>query len=118
MIRRPPRSTQSRSSAASDVYKRQPRVERRTGQPLVRLDVLATCRLDHLGGQRWAGRLSIPTRRGGVVADVLLVEARWRAPGLPRPRRPVAGRVRGEDLVGEYEGVVPQPELELRVRQD
>src|SRR5450756_2949195 len=26
MIRRPPRSTQSRSSAASDVYKRQPRL--------------------------------------------------------------------------------------------
>ena len=27
MIRRPPRSTQSRSSAASDVYKRQPTIE-------------------------------------------------------------------------------------------
>ena len=31
MIRRPPRSTQSRSSAASDVYKRQPRVLRVCG---------------------------------------------------------------------------------------
>src|SRR5680860_1876751 len=31
MIRRPPRSTQSRSSAASDVYKRQPRGD--TGAP-------------------------------------------------------------------------------------
>ena len=28
MIRRPPRSTQSRSSAASDVYKRQPHLQR------------------------------------------------------------------------------------------
>src|SRR5450756_1804780 len=34
MIRRPPRSTQSRSSAASDVYKRQP--DSITGRPLVR----------------------------------------------------------------------------------
>src|SRR5450756_109332 len=37
MIRRPPRSTQSRSSAASDVYKRQvhldPRSDHRGGQP-------------------------------------------------------------------------------------
>src|SRR5450756_1395768 len=33
MIRRPPRSTQSRSSAASDVYKRQPKmIERSTSR--------------------------------------------------------------------------------------
>src|SRR5450756_2707833 len=34
MIRRPPRSTQSRSSAASDVYKRQPLHQERFGMEL------------------------------------------------------------------------------------
>ena len=37
MIRRPPRSTQSRSSAASDVYKRQ--VETHVGNILAKLNV-------------------------------------------------------------------------------
>src|SRR5450756_104388 len=32
MIRRPPRSTQSRSSAASDVYKRQPKKQPKRGR--------------------------------------------------------------------------------------
>src|SRR5450756_3012969 len=36
MIRRPPRSTQSRSSAASDVYKRQPKVSLRCSLYAVR----------------------------------------------------------------------------------
>src|SRR5450756_2308727 len=36
MIRRPPRSTQSRSSAASDVYKRQ-HVRYRTGTPSIQV---------------------------------------------------------------------------------
>src|SRR5450756_3198490 len=35
MIRRPPRSTQSRSSAASDVYKRQPQDRGKMGASLV-----------------------------------------------------------------------------------
>src|SRR5680860_237281 len=35
MIRRPPRSTQSRSSAASDVYKRQDVVGTEIGEPVV-----------------------------------------------------------------------------------
>src|SRR5680860_509766 len=35
MIRRPPRSTQSRSSAASDVYKRQDAVGPEIGEPVV-----------------------------------------------------------------------------------
>src|SRR5450756_3222465 len=37
MIRRPPRSTQSRSSAASDVYKRQDRTTAKTTSHLTRL---------------------------------------------------------------------------------
>src|SRR5450756_190307 len=41
MIRRPPRSTQSRSSAASDVYKRQASHRRLDGRPGPR--ALATC---------------------------------------------------------------------------
>src|SRR5450756_1774413 len=35
MIRRPPRSTQSRSSAASDVYKRQSHRRENFGQPIL-----------------------------------------------------------------------------------
>src|SRR5450756_3216364 len=42
MIRRPPRSTQSRSSAASDVYKRQEFVSANPTGPL------------HIGSVRWA----------------------------------------------------------------
>src|SRR5680860_42958 len=38
MIRRPPRSTQSRSSAASDVYKRQP-AHRETGEAVTKRQV-------------------------------------------------------------------------------
>src|SRR5659263_147709 len=49
MIRRPPRSTQSRSSAASDVYKRQPqRQQDREGAPV--RDV-SEQRLDHGRGE-------------------------------------------------------------------
>src|SRR5680860_1848083 len=47
MIRRPPRSTQSRSSAASDVYKRQlidEELEPRAALPIHREDVLQTVR--------------------------------------------------------------------------
>src|SRR5450756_2005249 len=43
MIRRPPRSTQSRSSAASDVYKRQPPCgQRRAGTQAQRLSARST----------------------------------------------------------------------------
>src|SRR5680860_1900444 len=37
MIRRPPRSTQSRSSAASDVYKRQPRTWSTDMRPMAQM---------------------------------------------------------------------------------
>src|SRR5665811_940795 len=40
MIRRPPRSTRVRSSAASDVYKRQPKDWKIAGKPLKRLDTV------------------------------------------------------------------------------
>src|SRR5680860_421858 len=42
MIRRPPRSTQSRSSAASDVYKRQPSSRRSVAMAFFAIVVLAT----------------------------------------------------------------------------
>src|SRR5450756_3206656 len=47
MIRRPPRSTQSRSSAASDVYKRQGHVS--LGQLKV-ISAIESCRTAALGG--------------------------------------------------------------------
>src|SRR5665809_92163 len=59
MIRRPPRSTQSRSSAASDVYKRQPLVDgdRLTKRPGERFiaglgDVVAILAIERLDMQR------------------------------------------------------------------
>src|SRR5680860_1596589 len=52
MIRRPPRSTQSRSSAASDVYKRQIFASHLGGRPVLR--VIAThCHPDHVGLADW-----------------------------------------------------------------
>ena len=41
MIRRPPRSTQSRSSAASDVYKRQGQAGSKTATPTAKPEVFA-----------------------------------------------------------------------------
>src|SRR5664280_280451 len=58
MIRRPPRSTLSSSSAASDVYKRQ-------GGQLTVLETLYlpdVKDLSHLGGQRWVVRGKIASR--------------------------------------------------------
>ena len=51
MIRRPPRSTQSRSSAASDVYKRQPLPEESLKLALAGDAVL----LGAVGGPKWEG---------------------------------------------------------------
>src|SRR5450756_2870442 len=66
MIRRPPRSTQSRSSAASDVYKRQIT----TGTPYSPSDGVRLA----LGGQVSAANLMVvsPSRQGpGVLLGAL-----------------------------------------------
>src|SRR5680860_565196 len=54
MIRRPPRSTQSRSSAASDVYKRQP-------------GHLSGARHDHPGGPRMTKVVTIVGTRPEII---------------------------------------------------
>src|SRR5450756_539896 len=51
MIRRPPRSTQSRSSAASDVYKRQEQ-ENRLGDDVRRANLIGYCCLPSPDGVR------------------------------------------------------------------
>src|SRR5680860_25091 len=70
MIRRPPRSTQSRSSAASDVYKRQAQPRRRRSRQ---------SQVDRLG--RHHGR---PLRRAHHCSTA---DARPRRHGRPAPRR-------------------------------
>eukprot|EP00657_Telonema_sp_P-1_P006757 TRINITY_DN26173_c0_g1_i1.p1 TRINITY_DN26173_c0_g1~~TRINITY_DN26173_c0_g1_i1.p1 ORF type:complete len:124 (-),score=61.25 TRINITY_DN26173_c0_g1_i1:25-396(-) len=84
MIRRPPRSTQSRSSAASDVYKRQ------AVRCVERLDCLAMELLAALGLALCSPQLAhrfLPPPRSGVRA--LLGALGWHlalfAPGLIRP---------------------------------
>src|SRR5680860_687972 len=81
MIRRPPRSTQSRSSAASDVYKRQrPEWPRQVGAHVVRR---------RTGGHRCAASLR-PVRLGlkvGLLARHTSQERTWRTAlvsGAPR----------------------------------
>ena len=65
MIRRPPRSTPSNSSAASDVYKRQALV--RQGLLLIPLLLLLPLALG-MDGVLWAGPIS-----DGVAAVLVLV---------------------------------------------
>src|SRR5450756_2540233 len=50
MIRRPPRSTQSRSSAASDVYKRQDVTYLKERRANVRAFLITHAHEDHVGG--------------------------------------------------------------------
>src|SRR5450756_911281 len=73
MIRRPPRSTQSRSSAASDVYKRQVHDEHPRG----------SARLHALGGVQRRGRVTAHLARGSTLR---------RRGGGDRPRRRRAPR--------------------------
>src|SRR5450756_2627818 len=65
MIRRPPRSTQSRSSAASDVYKRQGLVGKEDGVNMVGSESV-DCQLEHQRRVQSTGkgdaRLCEPTR--------------------------------------------------------
>src|SRR5428012_21236 len=63
MIRRPPRSTQSRSSAASDVYKRQVPIDGRTGMSVLQDNHNITNRTDiPVRPHRWTDRNVRPTR--------------------------------------------------------
>src|SRR5665809_39541 len=64
MIRRPPRSTQSRSSAASDVYKRQPQF-----RALVYCAVYLGCRWGELVGLKRA-RLNLLKREVRIVGTL------------------------------------------------
>src|SRR5450756_178886 len=72
MIRRPPRSTQSRSSAASDVYKRQA------------IDRVPGCHLDIIGDALHAldAVRKLAERRGDQHLPLLLKRAHAAAVGL------------------------------------
>src|SRR5450756_2906483 len=65
MIRRPPRSTQSRSSAASDVYKRQVQAMR-TGEAVH--DVIIGIFNEHEEAYHWANVNAIPQFRAGQTS--------------------------------------------------
>src|SRR5450756_183926 len=95
MIRRPPRSTQSRSSAASDVYKRQVVDHRDLDRDLV----------DRTGGQLLVGHLEAavavdrPDRPGGV-ADLRAHGGRHREAHRAQPTGvdPLAGTLVVDEL--------------------
>src|SRR5450756_3162750 len=70
MIRRPPRSTQSRSSAASDVYKRQVDAAHASARP-TGLDELDRV----LGGGLVPGAVLLLAGEPGVGKSTLLLEA-------------------------------------------
>src|SRR5680860_247176 len=80
MIRRPPRSTQSRSSAASDVYKRQPAEPRGCG-PLASGDPGPGRSRPHAGHGLLAGRPSHHGPSFAATADPVVLSH-------PLPRRP------------------------------
>src|SRR5450756_3143197 len=95
MIRRPPRSTQSRSSAASDVYKRQ---------------VLGTAQLEAEGDQPLA-QLGVDeeVRGGQVGAQVAGLESRVRVIGPAGLVPDLEQRVRLLDVVGLVEDELRRP---------
>src|SRR5450756_1593280 len=72
MIRRPPRSTQSRSSAASDVYKRQamthfPQSDVNQRSPRVQLHGSVAAAVMADGGQRASAKLQSISVTGGLL---------------------------------------------------
>src|SRR5664280_3781414 len=93
MIRRPPRSTLSSSSAASDVYKRQRvdlrRFERRPGELLLAEDLLARHLINLV-----RGRLIIANE-----IEIAEIEGRWEVVGVDPGRRPFLRRVLGQKTV-------------------
>src|SRR5450756_1266532 len=113
MVRRPPRSTQSRSSAASDVYKRQPTLD---AMPLPSpISVISQRKPSLLAGlKRWWQRLS-PQRQDRVavlapLAAVLLFLAAIAA---------AFGYLRLEEIDREQEAVkrdVEYTQQRLRLR--
>src|SRR5678815_6172085 len=88
MIRRPPRSTLDRSSAASDVYKRQVRADRRDVAPQLRVKEVV-----------W--RLSFIHRRTGFITpSVRLVRVvnNLRGGGAQEVRQIAAGCLEGQTV--------------------
>src|SRR5450756_3194965 len=69
MIRRPPRSTQSRSSAASDVYKRQTVTRRNMGHLPAIADIVGEMR-----SKMWSLFFLIVTGRALASEDLLAAE--------------------------------------------
>src|SRR6185369_1012881 len=73
------------------------------GDPPERLHVAVERALDHVGRElRWR-RLLVPARLVEPVADELLVERGGLLAGQPVGDVPVAGGVRGEDLVDQQQ---------------
>src|SRR5450756_3008780 len=105
MIRRPPRSTQSRSSAASDVYKRQGLDRRHV--PAAVAGHVVDARPDPLDRAVEATEdlLRRLTQAPGAIRRLALVETpiQGRRPARARPG-PVAG---GEERVGPANGERP-----------
>src|SRR5450756_3243163 len=102
MIRRPPRSTQSRSSAASDVYKRQLRELARSGHALP---------VDHEGRQNL----------GVAVLSRMEIEHEVdERPLQPCAESPVEGETRPGDLcpAREIEDVQTLADLPVRPRRE
>src|SRR5450756_1013761 len=95
MIRRPPRSTQSRASAASDVYKRQVRLAKRreligrkrreddVGQPRLRHgthdDPITASRARKMARTGSDDHRSIPQATTNVIAARAATLASWRS---------------------------------------
>ena len=69
-------------------------------------------------GERRGGSLFVPMDGFEIVADVLLIEGGLGAAWVVGCGGPVAGGVRGENLVGEGDRSVDEAELELGVGED
>src|SRR5450756_3204725 len=103
MIRRPPRSTQSRSSAASDVYKRQVKD------------------LPPKWGLLWAtkGQVIVKREARGHPERNLAAEVRFLSSMLRRAQirigtRPLSEWLRGENRFEAKRGIAPNQHQEMR----